>query len=351
MKKTGLNPSAIPAAILSLIFMVFSLPGVAAESASSPKSRSALLAEALGQGSPQSVVQALEKAASEASGRDRSFFLAALADLEERMGNTAKAALRFREAAQADPTGSADSLLLDSARCLIESGDFAGADAAVRGVLLTSFDPSSLMRARVYAAWITLQTGDSEETLSMIRSMAENPQFAPWAPALWLTLWWSDSDTAARDTLLARWADSPEARIASSKTLLSPSPFWYLMPRNEATVSAFAAAGGASLKTPQVQPAETGVTEPAAVREDPPSVGSSPSPAGRTWQQVGFFRNKEYAGDLVAALAKAGFAAEIHESKRPSGTVYFAVLVPDDEKKSVGSRLKNAGFESYLVTE
>lgn len=360
MNKTGPDRYAACFLVLTLVLAAVPFPGFAAESTPANKNRSSVLAEALGRGAPQAVVKALEKAAAEANGRDRSFFLAALADFEERLGNTAEAALRFREAAQADPAGSPDSLLLDSARCLIQAGDYAGADSAVRGVLLTSFDPPSLLRARVYAAWISLQSGDPAEARSIIRSMADNSQFAAWAPALLLTLWWSGSDTAARDTLIARWPDSPEARIAASKTLLSPSPFWYLMPRSEAAVAAFASAGGSALASQQTQQAqqpkqaeqaETNSPDTAASKDSSASDGSPPSSSVRTWQQVGFFRNREYAADLVSALAKAGFAAEIHESKRPSGTVYFAVLVPDDEKRSVGGRLKNAGFESYLVTE
>lgn len=295
------------------------------------------------------------KAATAASAADRKFLLASLADYAERCGRAASAAVYFHDAAFADPAARDDSLLLDSARCLLASGDIDGADSIVRAVTLTSFDDPTLNRARAYAAWITLYQGDRPSALTAIRALAGNPRFEAWGPSLNFTLWWTEGDQTARAAVLTNWPKSPEAAVLLGKISLSPVSFWYLMPRNEAKVAAFAAAGQA----PAVATASSAPNADSSAKDTTPLAGSvgsadtdtSAAASGKSWQQTGFFKFREYAEDLSAALLKAGFQSEIREEKRPSGTVYFAVLVPENAEGTTGLRLKNAGFESYLVTD
>lgn len=318
---------------------------------------------ALAKGDPEAVIEALSsKAASATRPADKKLLLSTLGEYFERLGRVTDAADRFHDAAFADPASRDDSLLLDSARCLLEVGDVEGADAIVRAVTLTSFDGVALLRARAYAAWITLATDDRSSALTAIRTLADNPQFAAWAPAFLFTLWWADGDAEARDSLLKKWPASPEAAVISGKIGLSQVPFWYLMPRKDSLVSAFASSGSGAASASGAAmtgsrsgsvtggSATAGSVTGAAVSGNTTD-GNVAGKTARDWQQAGFFKNREYAEDLVSALAKAGFKAEIHEEKRPSGTVYFAVLVPEDPKGSVAARLKDAGFESYLVTE
>jgi hypothetical protein len=65
------------------------------------------------------------------------------------------------------------------------------------------------------------------------------------------------------------------------------------------------------------------------------------------WQQTGFFRNRENAESLAEVLRQRGFSPVVREDTRPSGTVYYAVLVPDDG--TTAARLKDAGIDSYPV--
>ena len=231
------------------------------------------------------------------------------------------------------------------------TGDVEGADSIVRAVTLTSFDDRTLNRARAYAAWINLNQGERAPALDAMRSLAGNPRFNEWGPALNFTLWWAEGDQAARKAVLTNWPNSPEAAVLNGKMGLSAGTFWYLMPRNEAKVAEFAAAGSV---VPSVSgPSAVKAPAPAEPAESPKAESpKAESPkAEKSWQQTGFFKNREYADDLVAALKKAGFQPVIREEKRPSGTVYFAVLVPENAEGTVAARLKNAGFESYLVTE
>jgi cell division septation protein DedD len=354
-------------------FLLF-IAGISiAESRYAPAVRQTLSA-AYSQEDQPSIIAALVAAAAKADKPvDRKAFLSSLADYEERNGLASPASKHYNDAAFADPKARDDGLLLDSARCAFASGDVASADGSVRAVLLTCFDEKTLVRARVYAAWISLCGGDDVQpnptsattpsALSLIRSYADNPAFAVYAPALLFTLWWSSGDTDAKTKLLASFPGSPEASIVRGEMALSPTPFWYLMARDPAKVAAFARAGNqdsSAAQSPTVNQTASGAQSPAvsqSVSGRPPvpdnsqTAGSAAAGSSGIWQQAGFFRNRDNAEDLRSRLAKLGFKALIREEKRPSGTVYFSVLVPGDAKGEAAARLKDAGFESCLVTD
>ncbi len=304
--------------------------------------------------------------------KDKKAVLAALASYEERMGLPERASRHYAAAANADPAARDDSLLLDAARAALSANDAKTADGYVRTVLVTCFDDRLLARSRVYAAWIELASGDAQGALSLIRSLSQGKGFEPWAPALLFTLWWSEGDSGAKDRLLSAYPQSPEAAVASGSMSLAAVPFWYLMGRNTASVEAFALAGskalpkdqndhGSTAVSPSLRPTNaTAEGSPSRMSDDPvgPATAGSPAKVGAgtdsgsgEWQQVGFFKNREYADELVARLGKLGFKTVVRAEKRPSGTVYFAVLVPEDRDRNAAARLKDAGFESYLVSD
>jgi hypothetical protein len=304
--------------------------------------------------------------------KDKKAVLAALASYEERMGLPDRASRHYSAAANADPAARDDSLLLDAARAALSANDAKTADGYVRTVLVTCFDDRLLARSRVYAAWIELASGDAQGALSLIRSLSQGKAFEPYAPSLLFTLWWSEGDSSAKDRLLSAYPHSPEAAVASGSMSLAAVPFWYLMGRNSASVDAFAREGAKNLPKGQNLPdsttgsgslRSTGATaegSPSRENGDPvgmatvdaPAKGAAGTDSGSgEWQQVGFFKNREYADELVARLGKLGFKTAVRADKRPSGTVYFAVLVPEDRDRSAAARLKDAGFESYLVSD
>jgi len=304
-----------------------------------------------------SLVSQAPKASSPA---DKKLILSALADYEERLGLFTDARKHFNEAAFADPSGRDDGYILDAARCALVSGDTEQAEGLVRAILLTSFSDPMLVRARAYSAWIQLAAGDAADALPQIRSCAANTAFADYAPALLFTLWWSDNDSAAKIRLLSDFSTSPEASIVRGEIRLSPAPFWYLMVRNGTLVADFAREGNAALgnsASPSGTQSSTAGTSPDSVTPSASatatsSVQASPAvQAGTVWQQTGFFKNRDNAEELKGNLEKLGFKPVIREEKRPSGTIYFSVLVPEDAARTAEKRLKNAGFESYLLLD
>ncbi len=308
------------------------------------------------------IIQALEAgAAKQPLVADKKAVLAELASYEERLGLASAAADHYALAASADPANRDDALLLDAARACLASNDAERADGYVRTVLLTCFDDGLLARSRVYAAWIELSSGDATSALSLIRSLAQAKSYEAYAPELLFTLWWAAGDASSRDQLIASYPASPEAAVASGTMNIAPAPFWYLMGRNQDSVATFAREGAKNLPKPLVAG-----TASSATAQSASSAGSAISPTTATttavpatatqakngeWQQVGFFKNREYADDLAGRLVKLGFAPVVRGNKRPSGTIYFAVLVPEDGKGTAAARLKDAGFESYLVID
>ena len=68
-------------------------------------------------------------------------------------------------------------------------------------------------------------------------------------------------------------------------------------------------------------------------------------------QQLGLFKDKANAENLVSRLKDKGFAAKITEEVRPSGTTYYIVAVDETKENNMGDRLRSAGFECYPIFE
>lgn len=369
----------LPLLILICLPLAAQAPSAASPAAASPAIQD-VITSAFAKKDRPSVIAVLESALSKyRNPADSVHLLTALAGFEERGGHPEAAVEYYQKAAMTDPAARNDGFMLDAARCALASNDIARADGLVRTVLLSSFREEILLRARVYSAWILLASEDRETALGLIRSYSSVNAYAGYAPALLFTLWWAEGDSAAGKRLVESWPASPEAAIVQGKLHTGPSPFWYLMGRNAGKVAAFAREGSSALaekmgteekqtsgsrataasdsgteiktETGKATPAAPAVTE--AVETDTQAAGQTSKPASgeRSWQQVGFFRNREYADELAGQLKSRGFNPVIRREPRPSGTVYHSVLVPEDAEGSAAARLKDAGFESFLIIE
>lgn len=326
--------------VLLTFFFSFPAPAVSPEI-------QRLIGQAFSEKSTADMELALKKASDRAKDpADKKFVYTAQASLSERLGNPAVAGRQYREAALAIPGKRDDSLYLDAVRCALASNDTAQAGEMVREVLLSSFDETTLIRARVYSAWIQLASGERDNALDLLRSYAGNSQFELYAPALLFTIWWATADRQVAQTLQSRYPASPEAAAVRGELLTGPSSFWYLMTRDGMPSFALAESPTPSQNTEsRTTDTKTVQTSPSPEAE-PPAVKPS---AGNIWQQTGFFRNRENAESMATVLRQRGFSPVVREETRPSGTVYFAVLVPDDGTAAL--RLKDEGFESYLVRD
>lgn len=328
----------MPKRVLFAVILIVMMP-LCAQSVSPEIQK--MINSALTQKTAAAISEKLVAAAKQAkTTTDKQYALSVSASFLERSGNLTEAAESYRAAALADPTSRNDGLFLDSARCALAANDTDTASTMVRSVLLTAFNDTVLLRARVYAAWIQLASGDQKNALELLSTYAGNSQFEAYIPAILFTLWWGGGDSNANKTLQKRYPSSAEAAAARGEVSIGPSSFWYLMSRDG--ISPFVIeeiAASTTEKSPEKTIEHT--------HETTPNIPTA-TPTG-AWQQTGFFQNSENAESLAARLRTLGFSPLIRKDTRPSGTVYFAVLIPDDG--TTAARLKDAGFESYLVTD
>ena len=258
--------------------------------------------------------------------------LAAFADFEEGAGLYESAAAHYAQAAE---IGGADSqyfgLCLDAARCFMYLNEGQKAIALIEKTLAYCFDSATLFRARFYAACTRLSGEAAGQAIAQLRAYLSIEGFAPFLPQMLFILWYAAGDANAGARLAASYPSSAEAAIVRGEASVLPRAFWYLMPtgrkpKNEGLGTTTAAAGPSSGKA------------------------ASQSVAGR-WQQTGFFRSRANAEVQSEELSKAGFRVFIREERRPSGEVFFSVLIPEDEAGRTAIRLKENGFEGYLVID
>lgn len=317
---------------------------------------SKILESSLSAGSLDEVAGSLgAQAAAEKTASGKKTILTFLASLEERSGMLLPAAKHYSEASWSDPAARDYSLLLDAARCYLAANELSQASSLVQTVLLSAFDEQLLVRARCLAAWIQLAEGNEKDASALMLSYADNPAFSDWAPALLFTLYWSGLRPSAKDAILSSWPVSPEAAVLRGEAGVSPVSFWYLMNRSPSSVALFnsQAAPAETAGPPETVSAPSSSSNAATASANSAASASSAVQAGESsglvWQQTGFFKNREYAEDLIKKLKSHGFEPIVRPVTRPSGTVYYSVLVPEDSSFNTAAKLKNAGFESSLV--
>ena len=66
--------------------------------------------------------------------------------------------------------------------------------------------------------------------------------------------------------------------------------------------------------------------------------------------QLGFYSSKTNAQNLVNRCKEKNISAQIQQVTRPSGNVYFAVIVKSTDSE-IGTIIKNSGFECYPIFE
>ena len=273
------------------------------------------------------------------SRKERMEFLSAFADYEERAGLFESAAAHYVQAAGLAGEGGSPggrqggeyfSLCLDAARCYIYINETEKANSLIEKTLLECFDAATLFRARFYSSCARLSGPDSAAALAQLRVFLSIEGFAPYFPQILFILWHAAGDAEAGERLTASYPNSAEAAIARGDASVLPRAFWYFMPKGNGSNAAAA-----------------GIASPA-----PQSRGAASDPlAAGIWQQTGFFRSRANAEAQASELSRAGFRVFIREETRPSGNVFFSVLVPEDEAGTTAIRLKESGFESYLVTD
>ena len=289
--------------------------------------------------------------------------LTLLADYEQHNGNYSNAADCYRRAAEFDTTDQKTALLLDAVRVLLCGGSLDSARSLlseIAAALPVSDEDPYYRRAAVYDTWRLLAEDRADRAVPLITAYTKKKAFSEYHPALLFTLWWVNGDEDAKQRLLKEYPAGMEAAAVNGTVTVQPSTFWYLMPRSG--LAQQPAAGSSASKTSTSSKARTSsettkasVQSSAASKAEAASTQSSkPAAVSETqakpsYYQLGFYKTKKYAEALAADLQKKHFTPIIKEETRPSGTVYFAVLVKENAAGDMGLRLKDAGYEAFPI--
>lgn len=259
------------------------------------------------------------------------------ADYEIHAGAYTEAAAHYRQAAS---LCSDNDLLLHAIKAQLCGGDFEAARRSLKEIftLLPQTETDQRYRtAAVYTAWLLLAEDTATRAIPLLKRYAEMQAFAEYHPSLLFTLWWADADENAKRRLLQEFPNSIEAKTIRGEAAVAPSVFWYFMPKTERAFQPLSNNGSADVQG--TQPADSLSPQKTARRSE-----QVRQPA---YYQLGFYRTKSYADNLAAELRKKHFVPIIKEDIRPSGTVYFAVLV--EENGDIGLRLRDAGYEAFPI--
>ena len=280
-----------------------------------------------------------------------------LADYEQHNGNYSNAADCYRRAAGFDTTDKKTALLLDAVRVLLCGGSMDSARSLlseIAAALPVSDEDPYYRRAAVYDTWRLLAEDRADRAVPLITAYTKKKSFSEYHPALLFTLWWVNGDEDAKQRLLKEYPAGMEAAAVNGTVTVQPSTFWYLMPRSGLAQEPAAGSTASKTGTPSEatktsgQSSAASKTEAASTQSSKPAAGSE-TQAKPSYYQLGFYKTKKYAEALAADLQKKHFTPIIKEETRPSGTVYFAVLVKENAAGDMGLRLKDAGYEAFPI--
>ena len=304
------------------------------------------------------IIQEVEKAASTADASNQRSLYTFLGSLTEQLGDYGSAAAWYAKAAGISaapapntPVFTSEELVLAAVRCSLSCGESQKAEGYL-AFLENSTNEKTNAYVGLYKMWSTLSTVSSNQQLS--EPVATLQSYATMASMKWvrssvyLTLWYITGNAEWSSKLQKEYPESAEAAIVTGAAKLLPTPFWFFLPRTEI------ADNSAAENTVVSEKQATGTSSSGNHSGGNHSGGMlSANTTAESHvivrQQVGFFRNKENAENLVTRLSEAGFKSDITQEKRASGTSYFVVTVPEDAQKNMGLKLKTAGFECYPV--
>ncbi|MCI1209412.1 MAG: SPOR domain-containing protein [Treponema sp.] len=273
-----------------------------------------------------------------------------LGSLYEQSGDYDKACASYATAAgiaagdaPGMPKKSSARLVIDAVRCALSEGDYTTADRYLNSAVRDSTDGTIQAYIKLYAQWSLLcraeTVDDTNEAVIILDAYTSLPSMEPVRPTLLLTLWYSTGKQQYAETLKKQYPESLEAAVAEGTVQQLPAPFWYFVPHK----------GGAEPDIPggdetAQTPAGTG---PAAEKSPPVSAAGTDEKIKK--QQLGLFREKRNAEELISRLKEKGFTAYSTSEVRPSGTTYYIVVVDENSDGTIGDQLRSAGFECYPV--
>lgn len=242
------------------------------------------------------------------------------------------------------PNRNSEELVIDAVRCALCAGDYRSADSYLNSSVRNSKDEAVVAYVKLYEQWSILcrarNKGEIQESVAILRTYAQFDSMKCVRPIILLTLWHLTGDSRYAEQLKTDFSGSLEASIVKGEVQNLPTPFWYFVPRNGVDI-------------PEISSMDEAVPPKATASGTPQNSRSEKSDSGEkaVRQQLGLFREEANARRLLEQLKENGFSGEIATEVRPSGTMYYLVVVNENKNGTMGDELRSAGFECYPLFE
>lgn len=274
------------------------------------------------------------------SDSEKRSILAFIGSMQEQLGLFTDASKSFVQAASLPggdvsgfPKRTSDELVLDAVRCSLSCGDYQSADSYLNSKVRQSTNSRTQCFIKLYEQWSSLVKAENEsqvnEIVEILKTYRGLQSMDDVRPQVLLTLWHLTGEKKYSEELKKCFPNSMEACVVSGKVNLSPSPFWYFVPRANAAAP------------------ETTVVAVKEEKTEEKTETKSSAVSKTKFQQLGLFKNEKNAKALCDRLKAKGFNGIIQSEVRPSGTKYFLVVVNENERGTMGDLLRTAGFECY----
>jgi hypothetical protein len=191
--------------------------------------------------------------------------------------------------------------------------------------------------ASLYSVWSSLcrasSVQETADSISLLKTYAKTESMKSVKSQVLLTVWYLTGEEEFAAALKKEFPSSPEAAVVEGKSQIMRVPFWYFVPRkNSADEKKSSAENSAAKKS----------------ADEKKEVPLSQKHPGKK-QQLGLFKDKKNADEIVQKARAKGFDAYCYSEKRASGTTYFIVAVDENESLTMGKKLKDAGFDCYTI--
>ena len=243
-----------------------------------------------------------------------------------------------------------DSYILKASRCFLSCGDAEKTDELLTSIASTARTGKNAPLLKLYAAWSWISKcntfEETHEPIVILKSYLKMDSMKSVKKEILFTLWYITLDENYSTILKNEFPESLETSILLGKTDLSPLPFWYFSARNEVPLKKSSETKIEVAK--QEKEVEKSKTEPeTSTSKDEKNLSEKQEVFT---YQLGFYSSKENAQNLVNRCKEKNISAQIQQVTRPSGNVYFAVIVKSTNSE-IGTIIKNSGFECYPIFE
>lgn len=259
-----------------------------------------------------------------------------MANLQKQMGLFLDAYSSYSKIIQLEKKEPNSDIRLQAACCAMAAGELEIAENVLDSII--SINDTNSAFAKFMAVWCGVLKAENVQTLTkpiaLFKSFLTDSTMSSTKASVLFSLWWLTNEPDWAMQLQAEFPSSPETALINGKSHLLPASYYLFIPRK-------------NNEFPVYYDSEKNNNN----SDSPKTASNKDSDKEKlSWQQVGFFKSETNAANCVKKLKDAGFEGNIRKETRPSGNVYYVVLVRETDG-SVGKNLKNAGFECYPVFE